>query len=511
MKMKILDCTLRDGGYYTNWDFDKGVVETYIRNLNALPIDYIELGYRNKTQSEYLGQFGYCPVSTLQYIRSLSEKKLAIMLNEKDCLSSDLELLLDPIKGVVNMVRLAVDPKNFDRAIILAKMVKAMGFKVAYNTMYMSTWDDLKDFYPKLSQLDEVTDLFCMVDSFGSMTPELVRHTIEEVRRHTNVTLGFHGHNNLQLALINTLTALEKGVEIVDATILGMGRGAGNLNMELLLTYLNKHQKLHVDFNRLSEVIQAFEPLLKKCSWGTNLPYMLSGANSIPQKEVMAWVQNRVYSFNNIVRALDNRKEGVQDNAKYPVISINQTYEQVLVIGGGPSVKEHIDGLKTFVQQCKTALVFATARYAELFSEIECPKYYILVGNEGKRLAEKTKREEFSQICILPPYPRTMGTAVPDFAKGQTYELASVDIIGKYADSCTTIALQLAYELSHNDVYIVGYDGYSGVALTEKELTLNKENREIFELYKHNTSRQLISLLPTLYAELKVESLYSNL
>ncbi len=508
--MQILDCTLRDGGYYTNWDFDKGVVETYTRNLNALPIDYIELGYRNKTQTEYIGQFGYCPVSTLQHIRSLSEKKLAIMLNEKDYLPSDLVHLIEPIKGVISMVRLAVDPKNFDRAIILAKAVKAMGFEVAFNTMYMSTWNDLMDFYSKLSQLNGVADLFCMVDSFGSMTPELVKMTIQEVRKHTNVRLGFHGHNNLQLALINTLTALENGVEIVDATILGMGRGAGNLNMELLLTYLNKHQNLQVDFNRLSEVIQAFEPLLKKCSWGTNLPYMLSGANSIPQKEVMAWVQNRVYSFNNIVRALDNRKEGMQDNAKYPVISINQTYKQVVIIGGGPSVKEHIDGIKTFVRNCEPALIFATSRYAELFAEIKCQKFYVLVGNEGKRLTEKTKGEEFSQICILPPYPRTMGTEVPDFAKGQTYELANVDIIGKYADSCTTIALQLAYELNHNDVYIVGYDGYSGVTLTEKELTLNKENREIFELYKHNTSRQLISLLPTLYAELKVESLYSN-
>lgn len=509
--MKILDCTLRDGGYYTNWDFENDVVDTYIYNLNALPIDYIELGYRNKTQSEYLGQFGYCPVSTIQHICSLSKKKLAIMLNEKDCLPADLALLLEPIKGVINMVRLAVDPKNFNRAIILAKAVKAMGFEVAFNTMYMSTWNDLKEFYPQLSQLDGVADLFCMVDSFGSMIPELVKTTIEEVRKHTNVKLGFHGHNNLQLALINTLTALENGVSVVDATVLGMGRGAGNLNMELLLTYLNKHQNLHVDFNRLGDVIQAFEPLHQKCSWGTNLPYMLSGANSIPQKEVMAWVQNRVYSFNNIVRALDNRKDGVQDNAKYPVYKAEKRYGQAVIIGGGPSVKEHIEGIKTFVNTHNAILIFATSRYAELFTDIKCPKFYILVGNEGKRLAEKTKGEEFTQTCILPPYPRTMGTDVPDFAKGQTYELANVGIIGEYADSCTTIALQLAYELSHNEVYIVGYDGYNAVALTEKELALNKENREIFELYKRNTSKQLISLLPTLYNELKVKSLYSNL
>ncbi len=509
--MKLLDCTLRDGGYYTNWDFEGSVVDSYIRNLNALPIDYIELGYRNKPQAEYFGQFGYCPVSTLQYIRSLSEKKLTIMLNEKDCRPEDLGLLLEPIKGYVDMVRLAVDPKNFDRAIILAKAVKTMGFEVAFNMMYMSIWSNLKDFYPKLSQLNGVADLFCMVDSFGSMNPESVRVTIQEVRKYTKVTLGFHGHNNLQLTLINTLTALEQGVEIVDATILGMGRGAGNLCMELLLTYLNKHQGLHVNFNRLGDVIQAFEPLRQRCNWGTNLPYMLSGANSIPQKEVMAWVQNRVYSFNNIVRALDNRKEGVRDNAKYPVFATESKYKQVIIIGGGPSVQAHLKGIKTFIGTRDTVLIFATSRYTELFADVQCPKYYILVGNEGKRLAEKMKCMAFNDICILPPYPRTMGTDVPEFAQKRTFELANVDMIGKCADSCTTIALQLAHDLSVDSIYVVGYDGYSGSSLSEKEIALNKENLEIFELYKRITSRQLVSLLPTLYGELDVESLYSNL
>lgn len=81
--MKILDCTLRDGGYYTNWDFDDALVTTYINAMNQLPIDYIELGYRNVPSNGYTGKFGYSPVSVLKQIRNNSKKKLAIMLNEK--------------------------------------------------------------------------------------------------------------------------------------------------------------------------------------------------------------------------------------------------------------------------------------------------------------------------------------------------------------------------------------------------------------------------------------------
>ena len=89
MKTKILDCTLRDGGYYTNWDFSSDVVKTYIETTNKLPVDYLEVGYRNKPTKEYMGKFGYTPVSILKKLRKSSNKKLAVMLNEKSTLPED--------------------------------------------------------------------------------------------------------------------------------------------------------------------------------------------------------------------------------------------------------------------------------------------------------------------------------------------------------------------------------------------------------------------------------------
>ena len=272
--MKILDCTLRDGGYYTNWDFDDKLVDAYIEAMNALPIDYLELGYRNLSSNEYLGKFGYTPVSVLKKLRQQCTKKLCVMLNEKSTRPEHLPELLGPIVGMVDMVRIAIDLKNFDRALVLAKVVKDMGFKVGFNTMYMSKWKENKEFLNKLDQLNGVADLFCMVDSFGGVLPNDVREITRIVKAKTTCPIGFHGHNNLQMGLVNTLTAMEEGCEYVDATILGMGRGAGNSNMELLLTYLAK-EGLDVDFNVLGDVIEAFKPLYEQHQWGTNLPYML--------------------------------------------------------------------------------------------------------------------------------------------------------------------------------------------------------------------------------------------
>ena len=82
--VKILDCTLRDGGYYTKWDFDSNIVDTYLNAMNILPVDYVEVGYRNNPSDEYLGKFGYTPVSVLKHVCNVCCKKVSVMINEKN-------------------------------------------------------------------------------------------------------------------------------------------------------------------------------------------------------------------------------------------------------------------------------------------------------------------------------------------------------------------------------------------------------------------------------------------
>ncbi len=506
--MLILDCTLRDGGYYTQWDFDSETVDAYVSAMNQLPIDYLEIGYRNKPQSEYLGKFGYTPLSVLNHIRRASCKKLAIMLNEKSTRVEDLDSLVLPLKGMVQMVRLAVDPKSLERACILAREIKKLGFEVAFNLMYMSEWKNMADIYFRLGNLRGSVDILNMVDSYGGITPAEVREIYHDVRQAVDCKLGFHGHNNLQLGLINTLTAMECGVDSVDTTILGMGRGAGNLNTELLLTFLNKHHGLGVNFNELGNAVASFMPLLEQHRWGASLPYMISGANSFPQKEVMDWVCNRMYSFNSIVRALDNKMGDRDDNAKYPTFDVPNKYGSVLVVGGGQSVEAHKEAILTYLtEHPDCALVFATARHAAHFVDVQQHTYYCLVGNEAQRVTQKVGAAHYRGTCILPPYPRLMGTEVPDYAQKTTYELTDIEFVEDYQDSVTTIALQLALKLS-DKVYVVGYDGYPGAVLSEKEAAMTRENNAIFTDYGKYTGKLLQSLTPSIYKTLDVVSIY---
>src|SRR5690606_27561615 len=140
MNFKLLDCTLRDGGYYTNWDFNPELVDTYIESMNHLPIEYLEVGYRSPLLNGYFGEYFYLPTYVMQRLRKASNKKLVVILNEKDIRPEMVEKLLSACKGNIDMIRLAIDPQNLTRAIELAKMVRSMGFEVGFNVMYMSKW-----------------------------------------------------------------------------------------------------------------------------------------------------------------------------------------------------------------------------------------------------------------------------------------------------------------------------------------------------------------------------------
>lgn len=507
--MKILDCTLRDGGYYTNWDFDKNLVDTYIKACNDLPVDYLEVGYRSIPLDGYYGEYFYLPVYVMQRLKAQTTKKLVIILNEKDIRPTHLQKLLSPCIGLIDMVRLAIDPKQFARALELAEAVKKMGFEVGFNVMYMSKWKGQKDFLELLPKVKGIADYFYMVDSYGGVYPQDVKDTIQLVRSYIpDVPLGFHGHNNMELALINTLTAIEEGCEIVDATITGMGRGAGNVKTELLLTALNAQGKLEVDFNPLSKVVDGFTALQKTYEWGTNLPYMVSGAHSLPQKDVMDWVGKRYYSFNSIIRALQNQAKGVSDNEQFEQFQ-EENVRKAILIGGGPSVLRHKEAIVKFLEAFPDlVIIHSSSKNARILDNSNAKQFFCLVGNEGHRMEDVFEDAiPGNVVCVLPSYPRKMGTYVPKALLSETFELSDSDIFEPYKDSHTAIALSVALSLKVEELYIVGYDGYSE-AMSIKEQELFNENTYMFEKLKSMGHLYFCSLTETKY-NLETKSVFS--
>ena len=510
--MKILDCTLRDGGYYTNWDFDKTLLDVYFDSFNYLPVDYLEIGYRSNPMNSYLGAYFYCPVQILKGIKEKSQKKLVIMINEKDVRAEDCDVLLTPCIGLVDMVRLAIDPSNFERALKLAQKVKSLGFELGMNVMYMSNWKYQSKFIKQLKEVNGLADYFYMVDSYGSVFPKDVKETYKLVEAEVTTNIGFHGHNNMEMALMNTLTAIDCGAQIVDSTITGMGRGAGNLKTELLLSTLNVRNKLPIDFNPLSQIVDSFTELQSSYKWGTSLPYMVSGGNSLPQKDVMEWMTKKTFCFNSIIRALNNQKEGIEDNEKLAQFIPKKKFNKALIIGGGPSAITHKEASIVFVKNNKDDIwiIHASSKNAKVYQNlVDIDQFFCLVGSEGYRLANILSNiVNFKGLCILPPFPRKLGTYIPSKVKQSCYELSSSDINFPLNDTHTILALQIAKNLNVKDLFIIGYDGYTNTNISSKEHELFIQNQQIFNAIKDDFNA--VSIVPTTY-NLDSKSVYSYL
>lgn len=506
-KFQILDCTIRDGGYYTNWDFSDKLVVTYLEAMDKLPVDFIEIGYRNKKHKEYRGEFFYCPASTILKVQKITSKPIVIILNERDLKTNEIEDLLRPCLNKISMVRMAIDPKNITRAKKKAVLIKKMGFTVAFNIMYLSNWINNRDFLKHINNIENYVDYFYMVDSFGSVFPKDLEKLILEIKKITNVKLGFHGHNNLELALANTIIAINNGISIVDSTILGMGRGSGNLKTELLLSIFSKETQ--INFDVLSRVLEFFYQLKKKENWGTNLAYMIAGVESIPQKKIMDWIGNKFYSLNSIVSALNSSIQSTKtNNFKSLVCKENSG---AIIVGGGNSIIEHFQAIQTYININRNKLlIFSSTRYLKLFESFENEIFICLVGNENERLTKAQVTLKSNMNFVLPPEPRELGTFIPKDLKSNIFEIKKSEFEKNIAASHCSTAIESILSLKIKKAELIGFDGYLSKKKSSKEDLLFNENEFIFKKAKQ-FGLKLVSLTPTLYNNLTSDSIYSRI
>ena len=502
---KILDCTLRDGGYYTNWDFKPHLVDEYLKSVQELPIDYIEIGYRNLKQSVYKGEFFYTPLETLKKVRSLTSKSIVLIIDEKNLSEDDIKQVVEPCGKYVEMIRIAISPERFDFGIKKASVVRKLGYKVAFNVMYLSKWIDDNSFYKKLNEIEKHVDYLYLVDSYGSVYPEDINRVVKKIRLITPVKLGFHGHNNMELALANSIEAVKCGVEIIDATILGMGRGAGNLKTELLLTQISKTEK--INFNLISNIVSEFYLLKKRYSWGTNLPYIISGFYSIPQKKVMDWLGKNFMSFNSIVQALES---SISDEKaiELPVLKFENKYDKVLIIGGGNSIDENIDAIKSFLLKNRNLLiVFSSSRHIKHFLDIPNDKMISFIGNEVDRF-DISKEDNHKLKIIFPPSPREFGTYLPNGWESKSFEIKENQKLKISEYTHCSLSMQIALKTKLKTFYVVGFDGYQENSIDKNFREVFFENEKIFRVFLDEEIK-LISLTPSLYKSFTPDSIYS--
>jgi 4-hydroxy 2-oxovalerate aldolase len=280
-EIKVLDCTVRDGGLINNHQFDGAFVKAVFDTCVAAGVDYMEVGYKASKKSfsrKDNGAWKFCDEDDLR--RVVGDNKAGLKLSVMaDAERTDYHKDILPKKdSVIDMVRVATYIHQIPTAIDMIRDAHDKGYETSLNLMSVSVVKE-KDLDDALAALVKTpVGTVVIVDSFGALYSEQVRDlTVKYLAalKGTGKQVGIHMHNNQQLAYANTIEGLVLGANRLDATIFGLGRGAGNCPMELLLGFLrNPKYKLRPVLQCIQDVML---PLRKKMDWGFSVPYMITG------------------------------------------------------------------------------------------------------------------------------------------------------------------------------------------------------------------------------------------
>lgn len=289
-EIKILDCTIRDGGLMNNWEFDKAMVKDVFQGLVDAGVDYVELGYRaDKKQfsPKDHGPWRFCDEDDLREVAYACDTKISVMC---DVGRTDYDSILPRNESIVSMFRVATYVKEVDKAIHLGKYIQDLGYEVCVNIMAASTVIE-PDLDEALAELAKTSfEAVYLVDSYGYFFSEQIHYLAEKYLQGLNgKTVGIHCHNNQQLAFANTIEGIRMGINMLDGSIFGMGRAAGNCTTELLLGFL-KNPKYDVR-PVLALIEKYFEGLKSELHWGYELPYMVAGNLNRHPRTSLAYMQ----------------------------------------------------------------------------------------------------------------------------------------------------------------------------------------------------------------------------
>jgi len=292
-EIKVVDCTIRDGGLINDSKFPLETVRQVYRAICESGVDYVELGYRNSKEMfspDDYGPWRFCDEEQLrQVVDGLDggSTKIAVMQDAHKAVPED---VLPADESVVDMIRVATYVKDVDKAIRLARNADEKGYETTVNIMAISR-EGGPSLDEALRQIEEETEAKAVyvVDSYGALYSEEVHFLVEKYQMHLKTKeVGGHFHNSQQLAFANTIESIIKGANYVDGTLYGLGRGAGNCPLELLLGFL-KNPKFKI-VSLLEGISKAILPLQKDLTWGYHIPYMVMGMLNQHPREAMAWM-----------------------------------------------------------------------------------------------------------------------------------------------------------------------------------------------------------------------------
>lgn len=529
----LLDCTLRDGGYYNAWDFPPELIAAYLEAMKAAQVDIVELGFRFLQNSGFKGACAYTSDAFLRSLEIPAGLTVAVMVNGSDLLTDlGLEATLERLFPVpaaetpVELVRIACHLREVQAVLPAVAWLSERGYRVGFNLMQIADRSREEVVELARSARDWPVEVLYFADSMGSMTPEDTARIISWLREAWDGPVGIHTHDNMGLALQNTLRAQAEGATWLDATVTGMGRGPGNARTEELVIEAQALRGRRANLVPLMSLLrQHFQPMKEHYGWGTNPFYFLSGKYGIHPTYIQNMLTDSRYSEEDILAVIEHlRQEGGKSYSAGTLDGARNFYKgapqgswrpqerlegrEVLILGAGPGAVQHRAALEAYVRRARP-LVIALNTQSSIAEELidlraACHPVRLMADSEAHL---RQAQPLITPASMLPQDLRAplQGKELLDFGislAGGGFEFGETHC-GSPSLLVMAYALAAAGSGRARRVLLAGFDGYG------QGDARNQEVEEVLrQLEQVPGSPEVISVTPSRYKHLKQISVY---
>ena len=533
-KIIHLDCSLRDGGYYNNWDFSEEFINSYLNVLEIINVDYCEIGFRFAKNNGFKGS---CAFTTEEFINALSipkKLKIAVMINASDLVNNkklNFETIkkLIPVKSnesKVDLIRVACHAELIETIIPLFEFISDYGYASACNITQIS--EKSSEEIRRITSLLEKSkvDIIYFADSLGSLVPQDIKEISSSIRENWSGPIGIHTHDSQGLALSNTLESIKCDISWLDSTITGIGRGPGNVKTEELVIELQDFKKQRLNLVPLIKLINdKFMPLKNKYLWGTNIFYFLAGKYSIHPTYIQSMISDFRYQEEDLLASIDYLKN--HGGKRFSFDDLNELRKfykgepkgswspklifqnrDVLIIGPGKQVKKHEKALIAFIKK-NNPLVIAintqTLSDNELIDfRVACHPIRLLTDIP---LHLKLKQPLIVPLSNLPPEFCNLLNSKETFDYGIGISNGDFEAFEKYCLIPNSLVISYALALvkggNGNQIYLAGFDGYNS------DDSRNDEINELFSKFRNSyPNTKVIAITSTKYKNISSKSVY---
>lgn len=483
-EIKLLDCTLRDGGYLNDWEFGRDNIVNIFERLVSAEVDIIEIGFLNEQRNYDENRTIFPDAEAINRTYGMLEKGKSMIVGMIDYGTCGIDKLVPVAESFMDGIRVIFKKEKKEGAIAFCKQVKELGYKVFAQAVSITSYEDeeLKQLIKLVNELEPYA--FSLVDTYGLLHKNQLMHYFEfaDAYMKREIGLGYHSHNNFQLAYANCIEIMElKNVNrsiVIDGTLYGMGKSAGNAPLELLATYMNDNLGKHYHCSQLLEAIDVtMLDIFKQIPWGYSFKFFLSASKDCHPNYVTYLMDKRklsVKSINEILDRLQKDKKLLYDQEYVEQLYIEyqkkecQDFEdrnklrewlvgkKVLLLAPGKNIDKQKDRIVAYQQEYQGDNRLVTIAINFIPADLQINAVFVSNAKRYVRLSTKLSQGK-DRLITMATSNVTKSTGSFDYMFNYSTLLDEEAMI---VDNPMIMFLKLLNDAGVEHVALAGFDGY---------------------------------------------------